>query len=558
MVIVETHFYNSRLLAPQEQPLEPGLVISQYPQWSHQLVAGTAALLDFNPLRSMQVWAILWLITGCYLISLRIVFLPDNQLQAGRILFTGLYLAVCAFMGFGLRGHIEDNFFFAHLAGTVLAIAGIIALQHFSWGDTLASLFIVLWGGIVLPNFHLVPAVWFALSGVLILVLRAKHTAPSVLYSLLIGVICLLSWSPQGGSKMMQIANNNGWFLTRFGQLSDHGTWLAGGLCVVLSLFLWALLVLLRQSPLRNLRSRLVPYSGLIAVCILIGLQSALYVFLSQGSVYAIAKYLYLLASEGAVLVATVRWRSMAGADQLLLRHSAWAKIACVILLFCAQGPFIATPDDQTPLMDLRAKLLQARKTFDPQHRAYPQFSNMDFDRNFYLATAIMRIPLDERTFRWVLRGAVGEEAFVWPSQGQIVVPGGGFENGTIAPWMLYGTVRASVTGEQAHDGKFSLLETEGVGTVYIDVAGLDAGAVYNVSAWVYAPPGTNAAPQLLIADPAGKKPAGAGVTKLANEWQRVAASVAATPPGVIRIHLARSGSGTVYWDDVRMSREAQ
>ena len=70
-----------------------------------------------------------------------------------------------------------------------------------------------------------------------------------------------------------------------------------------------ALLYHLRRNPLAVTRWRLAHAAGLIAVCLLICFQALAYLGLHIGSVYSIAKYLYLLGTELAVLLIGVRWK---------------------------------------------------------------------------------------------------------------------------------------------------------------------------------------------------------------------------------------------------------
>jgi hypothetical protein len=351
----------------------------------------------------------------------------------------------------------------------------------------------------------------------------------------------------------------NGAFLTRLGQLADHGKGVAIGLGAVLVLMLFALFRLLRGVPYAKLRPSLVPFAGLIAAIVLISLQSAVYVMLHQGSIYAILKYSYLLAGEGAVLLISIRWRTSTGSERLLLRNPALTAVVCVILLFCAQLPFIPTPDDQTALMNLRARLLRVRGRFPPEPRVYPQFPDMDYDRNYYLATAIMRIPTDDRTNKWLSRSAAGEEAFDWPAKNQIGVRNAQFESGALPPWTPYGTLEASVSSEHFRNGKFGLAEAQGTGTVYQDITGLQPGAEYTISAWIYANPGTTATAQIAAYETDTHGAIASAAVRPTPEWQMITYRVKLVSHSWLRIHLCRNaGNGTVFWDDVQMTQTVQ
>jgi hypothetical protein len=204
--------------------------------------------------------------------------------------------------------------------------------------------------------------------------------------------------------------------------------------------------------------------------------------------------------------------------------------------------------------MEMRERLLRVKGTFDPGHRGYPQFSSFDYDRNFYLAAAVMRIPLDGRTFRWLLRGAVGEDVFVWPTRIQVLVPNAGFESGASAPWIPYGAVRTSITSKR-HGGKFSLAEISGYGSIYQDVKGLQPGAEYTISAWISSEPGATATAQVAAWDPSTNIATSSMATNPKPDWMLVALEMKANSRGVLRVHLVRNeGKGPIFWDDVEVS----
>src|SRR6185437_8446940 len=50
------------------------------------------------------------------------------------------------------------------------------------------------------------------------------------------------------------------------------------------------------------------------------------------------------------------------------------------------------------------------------------------------------------------------------------------FENGDLSSWTLFQDVRARVTSARAHGGSHSLAESDGTGSVYQDVTGLEGG----------------------------------------------------------------------------------
>jgi hypothetical protein len=132
----------------------------------------------------------------------------------------------------------------------------------------------------------------------------------------------------------------------------------------------------------------------------------------------------------------------------------------------------------------------------------------------------------------------------------------GGFENGELAPWATYLAVQATISSEQAHDGKFSLAEDSGRGSVYQDVKGLQGGVNYTVSAWVYADSGATASAQIAAYDPESNLATFSPVVPPKPAWELVKHTAKVSSVGTLRIHLFRNeGTGKIFWDDVRVSR---
>jgi hypothetical protein len=132
-----------------------------------------------------------------------------------------------------------------------------------------------------------------------------------------------------------------------------------------------------------------------------------------------------------------------------------------------------------------------------------------------------------------------------------------GFEDGILSPWDSFQDVRADVSTALAHTGSHSLAETTGVGSLYQDVTGLEAGKTYTVSAWVSATPDATATAQIAIWDPGRQVATFSGAVTPRQGWQLLLHTVNASSGGTIRIHLFRNqGSGTIFWDDVRIYRE--
>jgi Family of unknown function (DUF6311)/Carbohydrate binding domain len=131
-----------------------------------------------------------------------------------------------------------------------------------------------------------------------------------------------------------------------------------------------------------------------------------------------------------------------------------------------------------------------------------------------------------------------------------------GFEDGDSVPWSPVWEIKANVTREAAHSGSYSLAESDGAGTMYQDVNGLQPGGTYRISAWVSGSPGATATAQLVVYDPSDNTAVSSPVVNCRPDWQSVSVSAIAGREGSIRVHLGRiPGSGTIYWDDLRITR---
>ena len=135
-------------------------------------------------------------------------------------------------------------------------------------------------------------------------------------------------------------------------------------------------------------------------------------------------------------------------------------------------------------------------------------------------------------------------------------VANSGFEDGDTSPWTPQWELRTELSRATAHSGSFSLAENDGAGSVYQDVNGLQPGESYTVSAWVAGSPGATATAQLAIYDPSSNAAAWSPIVHCTPEWRQLSRSVKIGREGAIRIHLLRHpGSGTIFWDDVRIAR---
>jgi hypothetical protein len=554
MESVESIFHNIGL--PPGQARWDAQVMAGYPSLSHQVVAYTAAAADISPLQSMQVWAIGLLITGCLVVAVRLLVLADRTPTAFAIGITALYLATCAYSGLGLRSHIERNFFFPQFTGTVVALAGLTAMQRLKWDAVLRSIMIVFLGGAVLPRMHLIPAMWFTGAALIVYVLTSDDLKLGFKRGALIGGATIFLWWI-GSGTMAQASDVNGWFLIRFAQVSAHGDRLAMVLGGVFCILVFLLARDVRRYPFEVLRWRLADSAGLISVCVFICLQTAVYLLLQRGSVYAIAKYSLILAVEIAVLLMRLRGPNVARRGLVFHRNATVVKLAAIVLLFICQGPFLATPHDQAPLMRIRDRLMTLQPGLPSEPRAYPQFSSLHYVENYYLAIAVMRITHDERTISWLYRATTGEAPFTWPDAQAIPLVNGGFESGVADPWSPYLSPTSAVSDEKARQGKFSLCETAGAGSMYQDIGSLQPGKHYTVTGWVSASEHSTAQAQLYLWTPGGSPAAASPSVVPQTTWRALGQTIAIGSSGTVRVHLFRGeGSGKVCWDDIHITPE--
>ena len=129
-----------------------------------------------------------------------------------------------------------------------------------------------------------------------------------------------------------------------------------------------------------------------------------------------------------------------------------------------------------------------------------------------------------------------------------------GFEDADLGAWPSFLSVTAALNGIHVHNGTHSLSESGGEGSVYQDITGLQPGRTYTVAAWVSASPGTTAAAQIALYSSSASVPTFSPAIAVTPDWQLLTHRMAASDKGTLRLHLFRkSGSGTIYWDDLRV-----
>jgi len=136
---------------------------------------------------------------------------------------------------------------------------------------------------------------------------------------------------------------------------------------------------------------------------------------------------------------------------------------------------------------------------------------------------------------------------------GEVANPG--FEDNDLASWDPFQDVRATLFSARVHSGSYSLAESEGVGSVYQDVTGLQPGRRYRISVWVSASPGATAGSQIALWEPSANVAIFSDTVHPGPNWQLLSDSITIGKEGTLRMHLfRREGTGTIYWDDVRIS----
>jgi hypothetical protein len=127
-----------------------------------------------------------------------------------------------------------------------------------------------------------------------------------------------------------------------------------------------------------------------------------------------------------------------------------------------------------------------------------------------------------------------------------------GFEDGDLAAWAPFQGVHSTVTQGDAHGGKQSMAQIDGVGSAYQDITGLQPGQRYRIAAWVAASPGATAGAQIAVFDPGANVAIFSKTVHPGTSWWLLSDFITASQAGTLRIHLFRTeGSGTIYWDDV-------
>ncbi len=157
-----------------------------------------------------------------------------------------------------------------------------------------------------------------------------------------------------------------------------------------------------------------------------------------------------------------------------------------------------------------------------------------------------------------LVQGAGTSESTYWDDVVVTPIPpaNGGFELGTVTPWILQ-TGTAAISTVAPHSGTYdlSMAPTNSTDLVYQDVYGLIPGQTYTVSAWVRSSSSGTGAVALGIHDTLGNGYVSSSFTPQTT-WQKFSQAYTVTSNGAMRIHLyEQAGPETAYWDDITVQR---
>jgi hypothetical protein len=160
--------------------------MARYPIGAYVLTAALSRITGIGPLAMIQ------LLGGCFtafaalavacIVGLRV----RERASPLSVLFGLLVLGFLAWSGAGMRGLLGGNFYFTQLISICVALWALLPLQRWQSRPLLLSLWVFFIGALVLPNIHLSVALWFLVSGGLVLVTNKE----SFRYAFPLAVIC--------------------------------------------------------------------------------------------------------------------------------------------------------------------------------------------------------------------------------------------------------------------------------------------------------------------------------------------------------------------------------
>jgi hypothetical protein len=385
--------------------------LRNYPPGAYIVTAWFARALGVSPPRAIQLMLGALCALGCLFAAVKVSDAASSWLS---LLLVTPILWTLAWVGFGIAAHIRIHFFYTQLFSSVLALAGQVLLLRSRLSAWSVAMVTVAVGAVLLPCFHLQPALWFLVTGYFVAIARTQNLRSVLAMTGTFSVLAAgaLAINP-AVSTMVQIAANNGDFGVRPGlPATTLIACLWGSLLVAVVLTVWRFRHRLKTNDWRVLVER---HSGLLAIVLLAGLQMAALLLLQRGSYYAVKKHLYFVALEFAVLIVTLV--GPARQEQVSSRRPAsilWTLF--IVVLFCAQQPFLTYSVPQGEVLRYREMLLPWRHRFAASERRYPQFRRFTPAQNLYLAIGVLGYPgTDATTINWWVAGTRGKPALNLP-----------------------------------------------------------------------------------------------------------------------------------------------
>jgi hypothetical protein len=385
-----------------------------YPDWPHRAVALAATNFGISAIQALSLISSLLIILGSILAAIRIVRSTNGYASVLTVVSIGVALYSLTSIGLSLSGHIRYNYFYPQLFSTVAALAFFYVLDSYEQQTISALVLIVVVGGIILPNLHLIGALWFSTAALI----RTLTVTPSGVTWRRAGriaagaAILLAVWKLSPAvSSMIEISGNNGEFDIASGAESASIIYTLFGVGALL--LASAVVVELRKGGL--LWGVVYRHSGLIAILGLGLSQVVVWSFRQAGSPYAVLKYAYILAFE---ICSTVAYLAAETDAPTARQLKPMALLGLTAFFFLLQDPFLNYTIDQGPLIrfyaGLNSKWQELRSV---QPRRYPQFPFFSIPQNYYLAISALRYPRDAITENWALNTSnSGVEALSWDS----------------------------------------------------------------------------------------------------------------------------------------------
>jgi hypothetical protein len=130
------------------------------------------------------------------------------------------------------------------------------------------------------------------------------------------------------------------------------------------------------------------------------------------------------------------------------------------------------------------------------------------------------------------------------------------FETGVTSTWPQFGGINISISMSAARSGATSLAENgSSPGGAFQDISGLTAGALYQITAFAHVEPDATSQALLLVHDCTGRNSVVDGWRSPVSGFESFTVAFTTTNSGCMRVILFSSGgTGTVYWDDIRVT----